>query len=105
MRGFSLESGMRQRCLLSLFLSYMVLEALAIAMRFFFKKRSKQKGHNSEWSQIILVCKRKKIVYINNPADPTRKLRFDSFNAKVQNQHTKLSGFSVYQRWTSWERN
>ena len=70
MKAFSLKSGTRQGCPLSLLLFNIVLEVLATAIR----EENDRKGIQVGKEVKLLLFADDMILYIENPKDPTRKL-------------------------------
>ena len=86
LRAFSLKSGTRQECSLSLFLFNIVLEVLATAIR----KEKEIKGIQIGREELKLSSYTDDmILYIENPKDSTQKL------LELINEFSKLAGYKI----------
>ena len=82
LKEFTLKSGLRHRCPLSLLLLKVVLKVLAKAIR-----EEKRNKRNPNWQRRNKTCSLfidDMILYIENPKNTTRKL-INEFSNRIQN--------------------
>ena len=93
LKEFSLRSGTKQRCPLSLLSFNVILEVLAIAIR----EEKEMKGIQIGKEAKLSLFADDMIVYIENPKDSIRKLlELISEFSKLQNQYTEITCISIY---------
>ena len=86
LKVFSLKSGTRERCPLSLPLFNIILEVLPIEIRG--ENRNKW---NPDWEKVVKLSlfADDMILYIENPKDTTRKL------LELVNEYSKVAGYKI----------